>query len=139
MSHVDELNIDSKLLNSQCQLNQILLFDEMLSKSWTDAQDTHIWENKLWTPCSNGTQWSVQGIKFMWDKFLDLWNDQNKADHGTYEMAHKQSKMTRYKSIIESMFHLKDHLTVSDCQYMFQSLQEVEALLHTRSAAYIKD
>eukprot|EP00957_Ditylum_brightwellii_P162436 12369507-Ditylum_brightwellii.AAC.1 len=55
------------------------------------------------------------------------------------ETAHQQLKMTWYKIIIETMFHLKDHLTVSDHQYMFQSLQEVEEFLHTRSAVHIKD
>eukprot|EP00957_Ditylum_brightwellii_P206757 15349843-Ditylum_brightwellii.AAC.1 len=50
MSHVGELKIDSKLLHTQYQLNQILMFDGMLSKSWTDTQDTHLWEKKLWSP-----------------------------------------------------------------------------------------
>eukprot|EP00957_Ditylum_brightwellii_P085151 6475391-Ditylum_brightwellii.AAC.1 len=139
MTQVDELNIDNKFLNSQCRLNQISLFDGMLSKCWTDTQDTYLWEKRLWTPCSNGTQWSVQVIKLSWDKFLDLWNKQNKVVHGTDETACKQLKMIRYKSIIETMFHLKDCLTVSDHQYMFQSLQEVEECLHTRSDVYVKD
>eukprot|EP00957_Ditylum_brightwellii_P068490 5199413-Ditylum_brightwellii.AAC.1 len=123
MAHVDELIIDNKFLNSQCRLNQ----------------DTHLWEKKLWTPCSNGAQWSAQVIKFLWDKYLDLWNQQNKVVHGTDETTHKQLKMTQYKSIIETVFHLKYCLTVSDHQYTVQSLQEVEEFLHTRSAAYIKD
>eukprot|EP00957_Ditylum_brightwellii_P157169 11961971-Ditylum_brightwellii.AAC.1 len=60
MSYEIKLKIDSKLLHSQNWLNQISLFDGMLTKSWTDTQDTHLWEKKIWTPWSNGTQWSAQ-------------------------------------------------------------------------------
>eukprot|EP00957_Ditylum_brightwellii_P164884 12553577-Ditylum_brightwellii.AAC.1 len=52
MTHLDELNIDNKLLNSQYQLNQISFFDGMLSKYWTDAQDTHLWEKSFGLPAA---------------------------------------------------------------------------------------
>eukprot|EP00957_Ditylum_brightwellii_P182130 13876507-Ditylum_brightwellii.AAC.1 len=50
MSHENELKIDSKLLHTQIQLNQTSLFHGMLSKSWTDTQDTHLWEKNFGLP-----------------------------------------------------------------------------------------
>eukprot|EP00957_Ditylum_brightwellii_P146097 11123963-Ditylum_brightwellii.AAC.2 len=51
-------------------------------------------------------------IKFLWDKFFELQNQRNEK--------------------------FKDRLTTLDQQYIFQSLQEIEEFLQTRSVAYIK-
>eukprot|EP00957_Ditylum_brightwellii_P062169 4717957-Ditylum_brightwellii.AAC.1 len=102
------------------------MLDRMFSQKWMEEQDTHLWENRLWTSRSTGTQWSVQIIKFLWGKFFELWNQRNVKVHSNNESECTQLKMAWFKSTIKAMFQFKDCLTASDQQYMFQSLQELE-------------
>ena len=68
----------------------------------------------------------MQIIKFLWTKFFELWNIQNTTVHGTSEMATNKLKAERYRTIIETMYHLHDQLEATNWQYMFQMLEEVE-------------
>ena len=90
------------------------------------------------THSSTGDQWTVQIIKFFWEKFFALWTLKNKKVHSTDEKATYKLKVERYRTTIETRFHLCDRLEAADCQYMFQSLVEVEEFLKTKLFAYIK-
>eukprot|EP00957_Ditylum_brightwellii_P141593 10786669-Ditylum_brightwellii.AAC.1 len=39
-----------------------------MSKEWAQEQDGYLVDVKLWTPWTNGSQWTVQVIKFLWDR-----------------------------------------------------------------------
>ena len=114
------------------------LFDRIVHNMWSEHQDEYLWDKKLRTHLSTGDQWTVQLIKFLWGKFFELWKIRNDKVHGTGEKATYQLKAERYQTIIKTMFHLQERLEVADCQYMFQSLAEVEEFLQTKSFAYIK-
>eukprot|EP00957_Ditylum_brightwellii_P044409 3370163-Ditylum_brightwellii.AAC.1 len=77
---------------AQLSLGFMSLFDGIIHQEWTEQQDDHLQEKRLWTPCSNGTQWSVQIIKFNWDKFFELWTTHNKKVHGTNKKARNALK-----------------------------------------------
>ena len=62
----------------------------------------------------------------------------NEMVHGTVEKATYQLKAKQYRTIILTMFHFCNRLEAADCQYMFQSLVEVEEFLWTKLFAYIK-
>eukprot|EP00957_Ditylum_brightwellii_P176338 13427453-Ditylum_brightwellii.AAC.1 len=120
----------------------MVLFDGTIHKRWTKYQDDHLYDKKLWTPRSNGTQWSVQVIctsdQVFWDTFFELWMTRNEKVHGTGEKARYHLKAEHYKSIIKTMYHHRDRLLAADRQYMFQSLTEIKEFLRTKSLAYIK-
>eukprot|EP00957_Ditylum_brightwellii_P126544 9644966-Ditylum_brightwellii.AAC.1 len=70
------------LYKAQLSLGFMRLLDGMMHQEWVEQQDDHLQDKKLWTHQSNGTQWSVQIIKFHWDKFLELWSTHNEKVHG---------------------------------------------------------
>eukprot|EP00957_Ditylum_brightwellii_P180151 13723025-Ditylum_brightwellii.AAC.1 len=105
--------------------------DGLLHTNWANIQDAHLWEKSLWTPWYNGTQWTVQIVKFLWRKFYKLWHKRNEIVHASNEQEHIKLKMDKYKCTLETMYHLKDRLQAVDRQYMFQNLQEVEEFLQT--------
>ena len=105
---------------------------------WLEHQDKYLWDKKLRIHLSTGDQWTVQLIKFLWEKFFELWKIRNVKVHRTDEKATYQLKAERYQTIVKTMFHLQDRLEVVDCQCMFQSLAEVEEFLLTKFFAYIK-
>eukprot|EP00957_Ditylum_brightwellii_P012124 915470-Ditylum_brightwellii.AAC.1 len=136
---VDEADASELTLCKQKNLKYTAMFDGFLHKEWTKSQDIHLWEKSLWTPCSNGIQWTVQIIKFLWNRSFVLWQERNEFVHGSNATASQQMKAEKYKATIETMYHFKDRLMAADWQYMFQSLAEVEEFLHTKTVQYFKD
>ena len=67
-----------------------------------------------------------------------MWKIRNDKLHGTDEKVTYQLKAEHYRTITKSMFHLQDRLEATDCQYMLQSLADMEDFLWTMSLAYIK-
>eukprot|EP00957_Ditylum_brightwellii_P185057 14092909-Ditylum_brightwellii.AAC.1 len=84
------------------------MFDGLTHKDWSDAQDTHLWEKNLWTPQRDGVQWTVQVIKFLWNRLFALWQDCNEFDHGANAKVSYPMKAEKYKAIIETIYHYKD-------------------------------
>eukprot|EP00957_Ditylum_brightwellii_P019789 1492752-Ditylum_brightwellii.AAC.1 len=97
-----------EVYKAQLSLNFMSLFDSIIHHDWAELQYDHLHDKKLWTPQSNGTQWSVQVITFLWDTFLDLWATRNEVVHGSDEKARNVLKAERYKSILETMYQHKD-------------------------------
>eukprot|EP00957_Ditylum_brightwellii_P051805 3928766-Ditylum_brightwellii.AAC.1 len=56
---------DNKILQGQSKLSMEAFFDGLSHQEWTRRQDMHLLENSLWTPRSNGAQWTVQIIKLL--------------------------------------------------------------------------
>ena len=54
------------------------LFDRIVNNKWSEYQDKYVWDKKMKTHLSTGDQWTVQIIKFFWEKFFALWKLQNK-------------------------------------------------------------
>ena len=94
---------------------------------------------KLWTQQTNGSQWTVQVIKFLWDRFSELWETRNEVVHGTDGKVKTVAKQACLQNTIESMYHLKDQLLASDQKYMFQMTAEMEEFLATKTMRYIHD
>ena len=90
------------------------------------------------TQSSKGDQWTVQIVKFFWEKFFALWKLRNKKVHGTDEKTTYKLKAEQYRTTIETMFHLCNRLEAAYWQYMFQLIAEIEEFLKTKSFAYIK-
>ena len=78
------------------------LFDEIVNNKWSEYQDEHLWDKKTRTHSSTGDQWTVQIIKFLWEKFFALWKTRNEMVHGTDEKATYKLKVEQYRTIIES-------------------------------------
>eukprot|EP00957_Ditylum_brightwellii_P032820 2487844-Ditylum_brightwellii.AAC.1 len=76
---------NEKLLANQSESAVEAMFDGLLNTKWAHIQDAHLWEKSLWTPQSNGTQWVVKIVKFLWSKFFMLWHKGNKIVHGSNE------------------------------------------------------
>eukprot|EP00957_Ditylum_brightwellii_P058509 4436822-Ditylum_brightwellii.AAC.1 len=87
------------LYKAQSSLGFMSLFDGIIHQDWAEQQEDHLHGKKLWAPQSTRTQWSVQVIKFLWEKFLELWGTQNKEVHGSDEQARNALKADRKSCI----------------------------------------
>eukprot|EP00957_Ditylum_brightwellii_P149627 11393444-Ditylum_brightwellii.AAC.1 len=56
--YTDDAHACEHLLNKQCELQYTAMFDGLIHKDWSDAQDTHLQEKSLWMPQSDGVQWT---------------------------------------------------------------------------------
>eukprot|EP00957_Ditylum_brightwellii_P072367 5500278-Ditylum_brightwellii.AAC.1 len=80
------------LYKAQLSLGFMSLFGGIIHQDWAEQQDNRLHDKKLLTPQSNGTQWLVQIIKFLWDEFLELWVTHNEKVHGFDKKARNTSK-----------------------------------------------
>eukprot|EP00957_Ditylum_brightwellii_P061314 4653420-Ditylum_brightwellii.AAC.1 len=67
---------------SQAKIGVYAIFDGQMSKEWARDQDEYLVVVKLWTQRTNGSQRTVQVIKFLWDRFFELWKKHNEVVHG---------------------------------------------------------
>ena len=75
--------INFDLYKAQQNLLFMPLFHRIVTNKWSEYQDNHLWDKKIRTHSSTGDQWTVQIIKFFWEKFFALWKLRNKKVHGT--------------------------------------------------------
>eukprot|EP00957_Ditylum_brightwellii_P128825 9826884-Ditylum_brightwellii.AAC.1 len=104
-----------------------------MTLEWMHEQDEYLLNTKLWTQHTNGCQWTVQIIKFLWDRFFELWEKRNKVVHDKTCRASTFTKQVHPCKTIESMYHLKDQLLASDRKYTFQTTAELEEILSTKT------
>eukprot|EP00957_Ditylum_brightwellii_P085747 6523577-Ditylum_brightwellii.AAC.1 len=104
----DDAHTCKHLLRKQRELQYTAMLDGLTHKDWSDAQDTHLWEKSLWTLQSDGVQWTVQVIKFLWNKFFALWQNCHEFIHGANAKVSYEVKAEKYKAIIETIYHYKD-------------------------------
>eukprot|EP00957_Ditylum_brightwellii_P168011 12789718-Ditylum_brightwellii.AAC.1 len=57
MNH-EQLN--NNVWASQAKIGLHTIFDGRMSKQWAQEQDDYLVDVKLWTPQTNGSQWTVQ-------------------------------------------------------------------------------
>eukprot|EP00957_Ditylum_brightwellii_P157749 12006722-Ditylum_brightwellii.AAC.1 len=70
---------------------------------------------------TNGSQWTVHVIKFLWDQLFELWDASNKVVHGKTHHTSTEAKKACLWNVIETMYGLKDQLMAVDRKYMLQS------------------
>ena len=63
--------VNNNVWASQTKIGVHAIFDGQMSTEWAQDQDEYLMDVKLWTQQTNGSQWTVQVIKFLWDRFLN--------------------------------------------------------------------